>query len=247
MRKRYGAKLSLALLGLTALVVAYGALIHVRATEQLGAAGEEIRSGIAAMVLLMVISFGLLGVTIGSNTVLSLRQLTRKAERMADGDLTVEFDSPREDEFGRLYDAFATLRDSLRERIDEAESAREDAEAARQKAEETRDEAETYARAVEAKATEYEDAMRAVADGDLTRRVDPDSQSEAMEDVGRAFNEMVAALAETVRDVDDVAGEVAAAADEVDARADRLHESTTAVEEAADEIACGARTQRTDL
>ena len=238
-RSSYGAKLALSLIGVMGVSVSYGVIVYLRAGEG-GAVGAEVRSGLIGITLLTVIGLALIGVTVGSNTIISLRQLTAKAERMADGDLDLRLETGRTDEIGRLFRAFDAMRGSLRNKIDDAEDARKEAERARREATER---AET----VERKATEYETAMRALADGDLTQRVDADSESDAMERVGAAFNEMADELEGTVASVATVAEDTADVAGTVDDRTDSLRESTGTVSEAVSEIAEGARTQRDDL
>ena len=238
-RSSYGAKLALSLVGVTGVSVSYGAVVYVRAGS-IGAAGTDVRSGLIGMTLLTVIGLALIGVTIGSNTVISLRQLTMKAEQMADGDLDVTLDSGRTDELGQLFAAFDEMRESLRSEIKNAEAAREEAEQARHEATER---AET----VERKASEYESAMRAVADGDLTQRVDPDCQNDAMARIGVTFNEMVGELEETVAGVTTVAEDTAGAASTVDTRTETLRATTGTVSEVVGEITEGASAQRDDL
>ena len=75
LRASYGAKLALSLIGVMGVSVAYGLVVYSRVAE-LGTAGAEIRSGLIGMTLLTVIGLALIGVTVGSNTVISLRQLT---------------------------------------------------------------------------------------------------------------------------------------------------------------------------
>lgn len=232
-------KLASSLIGVMGVSVAYGVVVYGQAAE-LGPAGDELRSGLIGMTLLAVIGIALIGVTVGSNTVISLRQLTRKAERMADGDLDVDLRTGRTDEIGRLFVAFDRMRESLTREITEAEQARADAEAARREADER-------AAAIERKATAYEEAMRALADGDLTRRVDPDCESEPIRRVGVAFNEMAEQLEGTVASVGTVAEDTAAVAGSVNERTDDLRSTTGTVSGAVTEIAEGARTQRDDL
>ncbi|RAW45937.1 methyl-accepting chemotaxis protein [Halorubrum sp. 48-1-W] len=238
-RASYGVKLASSLVGVMGVSVAYGVLVYTR-TGGLGRAGTEVRSGLVGMTLLAVIGIALIGVTVGSNTVISLRQLTRKAERMADGDLDVVLDSGRSDEIGRLFTAFDEMRGSLKREIREAEEARADAETARREADER-------TATIERKAAAYEGAMRAFADGDLTRRVDPDCESDPIRRVGTAFNEMAAELEETVASVASVAEDTATVAGAVDDRTDDLRSTTGTVSGAVSEIADGARTQRDDL
>ncbi|MFO8116525.1 MAG: HAMP domain-containing protein [Halorubrum sp.] len=183
-RSSYGAKLALSLIGVTGISVTYGAVVYLR-TEGIGAVGAEIRSGLIGMTLLTVIGLALIGVTVGSNTVISLRRLTAKAERMAEGDLDVTLETGRTDEIGRLFEAFDAMRGSLRAEIDDAETAREEAEAARREASERTDTSmteitratETQADSVDAVVGHVEDvsaisAQTASAAGDVTGAVD---------------------------------------------------------------------------
>ncbi|WP_439027316.1 sensor histidine kinase [Haloarchaeobius sp. DT45] len=80
---------------------------------------------VAALVGLLLIA-----ATIGRNTVRSLKQLARKAERLEQGDLDVDLSTDRVDEFGELSAAFDNMQTSLRQQIEAAERARMDAEAA---------------------------------------------------------------------------------------------------------------------
>ncbi|SDF55993.1 Methyl-accepting chemotaxis protein [Halorubrum xinjiangense] len=238
-RTSYGAKLALSLIGVMGVSVSYGVIVYLRAAE-LGTAGADLQSGLVGMTLLAVIGLALIGVTVGSNTVISLRQLTTKAERMAEGDLNVSLETGRADEIGRLFEAFDAMRGSLRAEIDDAKTARREAETARR-------EATKRAEIVERKAGEYESAMRALADGDLTQRVDPDSENQAMARIGTAFNEMANELEGTVASVATVAEDTADVAGTVDDRTESLRATTGTVSAAVEEIAEGARTQRDDL
>lgn len=251
-------------------------------TDEAYALGDHVASSILGLILLGVISLALLGVTVGSNTIISLRTLTDKAETMAAGDLDVDMETRRRDEFGRLFAAFAEMRDSLHRRIEEAQAAREAAEAARQEAEERREEAEAaretaekrrkeaetareeaeaqrteaeqtredaqeLARHLERTASEYEAVMRAVTDGDLTRRVDPDTRNDAMNEIGEAFNAMVDEIERTVATAKQFAEHVSEAAARADADVDRMQEMSADVSDALDGISGDANRQTDHL
>ncbi|QSG12858.1 Methyl-accepting chemotaxis protein [Halapricum desulfuricans] len=214
------------------------------------ALADQINADLLALVLLSVINLGLVGVTIGSNTITSLRRLTTRAEEMADGDLDVDLRTTREDELGSLYQSFADMRDSLREKIDEAETARKDAEDARQEAEQARREAESERAEMEAmtshltsKASEYESVLDRAADGDLTGRVEPQSESEAMERVGKRINATLDSLERIVADVESFSTDVLAASDRVQRNADEVSDASQQVTSSIDEISEGARKQ----
>jgi len=218
------------------------------------ALADQINADLLGLVLLAIINLGLVGVTIGSNTITSLRRLTARAEEMADGDLDVDLRTTREDEIGSLYQSFAAMRDSLREKIDEAQEARQSAEGARESAEQARREAESERAEMEAmtshltsKASEYESVLDQAAEGDLTGRVDPQSESDAMERVGQKINATLDSLERIVADVESFSSEVLTASDRVQRNADEVSEASQQVTSSIDEIFEGARKQNERL
>jgi len=219
-------------------------------TDTAYALGDQINSDLVGLVLLAVINLGLIGVTIGSNTIISLRRVSERARAMADGDLDVDLETSRDDEIGTLYTSFAEMRDSIREKIRETESAREEAESARTEAEQARERAESEADEMEAmtthlesKAAAYGDVLSDAADGDLTQRVDPDSENEAMETVGVHVNEALDALEATIAEMKSFADEVVAATDRVGDSADRVDRASEQVTTSIEEIFEGTTEQ----
>ena len=218
--------------------------------ENAYALSKQIDSDLLGLVLLAIINLGLIGVTIGSNTALSLRQLADRAQAMGRGDLDVELTSERDDEIGSLYAALSDMRDSLREQISEAESARQEAESAKQDAETAREEAERERAEIEAlsshletKAAEYGTVLDDVADGDLTCRVDPQSENDAMQTVGEELNATLDALEATIADVEAFADEVARSSDTVQRNAEQVSEASRQVGQSIEEIFDGASEQ----
>ena len=224
-------------------------MTHSSAEDAYALAGQ-INADLVALILLAVINLGLIGVTIGSNTVTSLRRLTDRAETMADGDLEVDLRSNREDEIGSLYQSFADMRDSLRTNIAEAENARENAEDARESAEQARREAESERAEMEAmtshltsKAGEYEMVLNRASEGDLTGRVDPQSESDAMERVGEGINATLDSLESIIADVESFSAAVLDASDRVESNATEVDHASQQVTASIDEILDGAREQ----
>jgi len=222
--------------------------------SQAYALGSAVTSSILGLILLAVVSLALVGVTIGSNTVISLRQLSEKADAMAGGDLEVDLETKRRDEFGSLYDSFARMRDSLREQIREAETAREEAESARLEAEDAREgaeaareEAEALSAHLETKANHYEDVMSAAADGDLGVRVNPESRNESMVAIGESLNDMLDEIERTVAKVKRFASHVSNAVVDVEASADEVMATGEEVSESVSEISDGAAQQTENL
>ncbi|WP_135828426.1 methyl-accepting chemotaxis protein [Halorussus halobius] len=226
-------------------------VVVVRVPEsQAFALGATVTSNIVGLILISVVSLALIGVTVGSNTVVALRQLSRRADNMAGGDLGVRLETDRTDEFGSLYDSFARMRDSLRDQIREAEQAHEESEQAREEAERAREEAERRSEEarqlsehLEAKASHYEQAMDAVADGDLTVRVDPESRSDAMVAIGESLNDTLAEIERTVASVKRFAAHVSNAVAEVETAAEGAMATGEEVDGSMTEISEGAARQ----
>jgi len=214
------------------------------------ALSSQINSDLIGLLFFAIITLGLVGVTVGTNTIVSLRRISSKAQAMADGDLDADLSTTRDDEFGTLYDSFDRMRSSLREKITETEQAREEAEQARQEAEQAREEAVQESELMqqvndhlERKATEYGDVLDDAANGDLTRRVDPDSENEAMESVGEEINDTLSSLERTIADMQSFARNVLVATEDVDENAARVDEASTQVRQSIDEIFDGASEQ----
>jgi methyl-accepting chemotaxis protein len=226
-------------------------MVHAPAGQAF-ALGDYVASSVVGLILLTVVSLALIGVTLGSTTVVSLRQLSARADEMADGDLDTTIETARNDEFGTLANSFRRMRDSLSSSLSDAEAAKADAEAAREEAETQREEAERAqtaaqetARELEAAAADYDDTMTAVAAGDLTRRVDADRDHDAMARVGRSLNEMLDDIETSVAAASSFADHVSTAATQVDTGATDAMDASTDVSSAVDEISDGA-TEQTD-
>jgi methyl-accepting chemotaxis protein len=212
---------------------------------------DTVATSLAALVGAAVLGLAAIGLTLGRGTSRDLSRLDEAATALADGDLdTTVPEVDRVDELGRLFDSFGTMRASLSERIEEAEQAREKAEtaerearAASEEAERARERAEAMADRLEAQAREYSDVMAAVADGDLTRRLDTDAESEAMAEIATAFNDMVADLERTVATVREFSERVAASSREVTATANEVDETSRTVDRSVGEMADGAARQ----
>ncbi|WP_418286172.1 methyl-accepting chemotaxis protein [Halorubrum sp. DTA46] len=130
------------------------------------------------------------------------------------------------------------------ELVSQQKSEIRDAEKAKAEVEQRREEVEWLNQHLERTADEYSATMDRAADGDLTVRLDADSESEAMEQIGAAFNEMMDDIESTVREIQSFAHEVSdASAKTTDGvnTAEGLSEDVTA---SIAEIADGADQQR---
>jgi methyl-accepting chemotaxis protein len=171
------------------------------------------------------------------------------AARQADALAEQEFDADVLDEdipgaFGASLSEMHTRLEALITDLDEA---REDAEQTRQEAEQARRESEELRERLEQTAEEFGDEMAAAADGDLTRRLDPDVDSEPMQAVAAAFNEMMDAVEATLAEVDDIAAAVDDASAGVSTSAAEIRSASDEVSESVQGISASAETQRENL
>jgi methyl-accepting chemotaxis protein len=225
-----------------------------RSKQQAFALANQVNSNLLGLILLAVINLGLVGVTVGVNTITSLQRVSECAHQMGSGNLDVDLSTPREDEIGTLYRSFGQMRDSLRDMIQESEGARENAEAARKEAEQARQEAEAESKRMQAineeleqKAAEYRTVLGDAAAGDLTKRVDPDSTNASMQEVGEEINTTLDALEDIIATTKSFAQNVLAASDQAGSNADRVDRASQEVRDSITEISQGASEQSTRL
>lgn len=235
-------------------------MVHVPRADAY-AVSSQVTTNIVLLLVVGAVGLGVIGLLVQRRVIRSLRTLADRADEMAEGNLGVDLKTNRIDEIGRLFGSFAQMRDSLHQEIESAEAARERAEFSKREAEQARQNAEDQRTAAEAakqeaqaltdhlesKAVEYEDAMTACAEGDLTRRVDPDSQSDAMTAIGEALNDMLAALERTLADVTEFGEYVSTASTEVDAGAAEVMDASEEVSESVQGISDGAARQSENL
>ncbi|MFB6082109.1 MAG: methyl-accepting chemotaxis protein [Halanaeroarchaeum sp.] len=185
------------------------------------------------------------------------------AEDLARGDVHASFAVDAEnDEIGDMVDAFADMRSYLQTVADQAsaiaaqdfddpvleedvpgtfgetiDAMRDDIETAQAEVQAAKAEVEAMNDAIERTADEYAATMERAAEGDLTQRMDPESESEAMTHIGETFNDMLADLEGTVGRVQSFAEEVAAASETVTATTGEIQSASEQVSESVQEIA----------
>nr|AAD02052.1 transducer HtrVI [Halobacterium salinarum] len=230
-------------------------------TGEAFAVRDTVGQTVTVLVVLAVISLAIVGIALGRHTVTPLKRLRNRAQDIESGTFDVDLSTRRIDEVGRLYGSFDDMRVSLQDRIQEAEAAVEEANAAKAEAEELRTDAEdAQAEAERAKATaeaaserlqeraaDYSEVMQAVADGDLTERLDEDADEEAMRAVATEFNAMLDGLEATIAQVAGFADEVADETLQVATGAEEIETTSQTVSERIQEIADGAIQQHDDL
>ncbi|WP_123537361.1 methyl-accepting chemotaxis protein [Halosimplex salinum] len=217
------------------------------ATTDAYAVPTETKLYLALVLLFVAFSLGTVGVVVERPVARSISGLADRTEAIENGDLGVDLETHRRDEIGVLYERFASMRDSLADRIDEIETAREEARAeaeeARKEAERERETAEQFTEHLEATADDYGETIRACADGDLTRRLDVDEESDAMAEIARAFNDTMSDLEETVARVRSFADEVAESTTRATTATQAVRETSREVSDAVSGIADNADEQ----
>lgn len=222
----------------TELVVA----AHV-ATDDAYALQDDIVTSMLILVGATLIGLGFVAVAFGRGTVRSINRLSTKANALEQGNLDEEFEEAeirRADEIGDLFRAFASMRDALRSQIT-------DAEGAKQRAETARADTERMNQHLEAKAEEYQTVMQMAAAGDLSQRMDPESESEAMTAIAEEFNVMLQEIESTVTNLKSFATEVATASEEVTASSEEVRSASQQVTESIQEISDGSERQHSAL
>ncbi|WP_324759962.1 methyl-accepting chemotaxis protein [Haloarcula montana] len=126
----------------------------------------------------------------------------------------------------------------------EIERARTEAEQATQEAEQRREEVERINEHLERKADAYSAAMAKAADGDLTVRLDSESENEAMVQIAESFNVMLSETEATMKEIQRFAAEVTTASAEAERRTGSVTAASQAVRGSIEEISEGATEQR---
>ena len=195
--------------------------------------------------LLILIGVALLGLIIVGAVITrdinnSLNRTTGYAEQIENGNLAVEIDHSRSDEFGQLSGQFARLRDALKDQIRSSEQARKEAEVARAEAEE-------MAEYLQQKASEYSEVMQQVGAGDLTQRMDQDGEEESMDQIAEEFNDMIEELEKTTGQLKSYVDEVEQSGTEVEQSALTVREASEQVAESIQKISDDAHQQKEQL
>ncbi|MFC7141936.1 HAMP domain-containing protein [Halosimplex aquaticum] len=187
-----------------------------------------------------VLLMGAIGAALGYNTATTIDRLTGKAEQMEAGNLDVTIETGRIDNIGRLYGAFGSMRDALSDQIREAEQARKEAEVSRAEAMEMSD----Y---LQETAEEYSEIMQAGARGDLTQRMEPDGENEAMDRIAEDFNEMLTELEMTTGQLKSFAVQVEEGGRAVQQSAETVRDASEQVAESIQKISDDAYDQKERL
>ncbi|MFB6102401.1 MAG: methyl-accepting chemotaxis protein [Haloplanus sp.] len=241
---------------------------HTPRSEAYALAGIVTRDFLA-LIGISLAGFIVIGVTLGRDTVTALDRLTNDAEAIAQGNVDIAVEtSDREDEIGRLTDAFVDMQAYLSTVASQAEAVAdqrfdaavldqdvpgtfgetigrmsEDVERAQRNVEQARREVEDLNADLETTADAFGETMSKAADGDLTQRMNPESRSEAMVTIAESFNEMMDEMEATLGRIRSFADEVAAASQQVTASTEEVRSASAEVSESIQEVSAGAERQ----
>ncbi len=204
------------------------------------ATASEVSRSLLILIAVSLLGLVVLGAAITRDINRSLKELTGYAEEIEDGNLGVDINQSRADEFGQLSGLFSRIRDSLEGQIKEAETARKEAEVARAEAEE-------LARYLQDKAEEYSDVMQQVGAGDMTQRMEQDGEEDSMDQIAEEFNDMIEELEKTTGQLKSYVDEVEEAGAEVDQSSRTVREASEQVAESIQKISDDAYNQKDRL
>ena len=208
------------------LVLATATNLYTELAPQLDpAARESLLSGLVSLLFVFLIGVVLVASTTGREAIASLRTLSNRAERVQRGDLDVDLTTEKVDEVGRLYESFDGMRDVLRTRIEDAEQQNQ---------------------RLQRDAAAYSETMEAIADGDLSRRLDEDVDEPVMATLAADFNDMMDQLERTVVDASEFTEEVSAATEVLAAQTEAAMRASAQINDAAENISAGRGTAGTD-
>ncbi len=134
--------------------------------------------------------------------------------------------------------------DAKSDEIDQLEEQRAAIQSAQQEIEAQKDEIDAVNEELQRKAADFSSVMTRAADGDLTARMDADTDAEAMERIGAAFNEMMDDIEATMGEIQSFAYEVSDASTKAMDGVDTAEGLSENVTESIAEIADGADEQR---
>ncbi|MFC7027944.1 methyl-accepting chemotaxis protein [Halomicroarcula sp. GCM10025324] len=134
--------------------------------------------------------------------------------------------------------------DDLQARREAIEEEKAEAERLKSEAEARQQEVEALVSHLESKADAYSVTMSQAAEGDLTVRLDPESQSDAMTQIAASFNEMLDETADAMQEIQSFADTVATASEEASTGTAEASDASGEVSESIQAIASGADEQR---
>ncbi|MCF2206938.1 MULTISPECIES: chemotaxis signal transducer protein Htr18 [Halobacterium] len=144
---------------------------------------------------------------------------------------------------GRLGESLETMHWDLETAIADLEDAQETAEQSRKEAEQSREEAEALAAALESQAQDIRETVEHAADGDLTQRLETDTDHESMAAIATALNSLLEELEGTIHRIQRFSKDVAESSDHITTSAEEVKRASGQVSESVQEMSADARQQ----
>ncbi|MFB6133634.1 MAG: methyl-accepting chemotaxis protein [Halanaeroarchaeum sp.] len=162
-----------------------------------------------------------------SRSFAEMHEYLRVAAAQADAIGDEEFDAEvlEEDIPGSFGESLSQMEANLRDRIDDLETQRAEIQARNEALEQT--------------ATNYQQVLQSVAEGDLTRRLDDSTDHDVMADIAGSVNRMLDQIEETIGSLIAFAEEVAAESEDLQTSADEVRDASEGISESIQEISIG--------
>lgn len=210
------------------------------------------RNKIIAASSAVLLIFIAVGFKFGRDISAPLNKIKQEGEKLAKGNVqATEAEIDRDDELGQLYRSFEDIREYLRTVTNQAEaisnqnfeneslsknvpgklgssiqSMRSNLEELIDDLESQKNEVRQNKRRLEEKAEDYSEKMNKASSGNLTVRVDPESEVESMQKIGQSFNEMLEQLELIMTRLQEFGDDVSAASEQVSSATNQLESSS---------------------
>ena len=109
--------------------------VSTASKEDLYGVSATVGRNVVVLTLAALVALAIVGIVFGRTTVVPLVHLKEQIREIESGSLDVDLETTREDEIGRLFEAFQNMRDALDQQFQEARQARHEAESSRQEME----------------------------------------------------------------------------------------------------------------
>lgn len=199
--------------------------------------------------------------------------IVKKGEKISEGEISdVEFNLERGDQIGDINDAFKDIHEFMQDFSDQAEAIAEkdfeseafekevpgelgetletlknDLEELFEELETEKSQAQQRSAVLQEKAAEYSQVMEKARTGDLTVRLETETESEAMSAVGQSVNTLLDEIESIVMRIQGFAEEVSSASQQLDASSEQVGSTSEEISNSMEEISSGVQQQTATL
>jgi len=164
---------------------------------------------------------------IGRDILQSISRLREYGTEVADGNYNPEVtELSREDEFGDLFDTVQTMSSSLESEIRETRNRNQE---------------------LETVVEQQQSVMKDVSEGDLTVRMDTETEVGQLSNLASQFNEMMDDFQRSIEEAIEFGEEVTAASEQATAGTEEIHQASKQVTDSVQEISSGVENQNNHL